>query len=153
MIHEELYQSENLERINIRDYLTNLMNYLFRSYNLKSSNIMWSLQSPDIAMNIEYALPCGLILTELVSNSFKYAFSRRTKGEIKVQLKKEGHCIYFIISDNGIGLPSGVDIAESETLGFQLVYNLVQQLRGQIRIRREEGTEFEIHFKEPEIQS
>lgn len=148
MIHEKLYQPTNLNRINISDYIKNLVYDL--SITLASP---WNIVKPtfdidDISLNIETAAPCGLIINELVSNSIKYAFPPETEGKIYMSLKKSNQGCELIISDNGIGIPEDIDYKNTKSLGLQLVNNLVSQLNGEIKLERKEGTTFKITFKE-----
>ena len=101
----------------------------------------------DIQMGIDSAIPCGLIINELVTNSFKYAFPKST-GTMRVELKSSQDVMELKVSDNGVGLPEDVNPENTETLGLQLVLNLVKQLDGELKINRNQGTEFIIKFKE-----
>jgi two-component sensor histidine kinase len=102
-------------------------------------------------MNIDTAIPCGLILTELISNAFKYALPEAQQGRIGVTLRPEAEnrCL-LVVQDNGIGIPSEVDIANAESLGLTPVHALVSQLGGSMRVDRSQGTTFTIHFTSPE---
>jgi len=150
MIHEKLYQSEDLTQINFADYIQSLVSNLLYSYNIKSGNIKPVLEVDDVNLNIETAVPCGLIISELVSNSLKYAFPDGMKGEIFVSLKLVEEMYELIISDNGIGLPDNLDLKHIESLGLLLVTSLTEQIDGEIAIKSIMGTEFKIRFKELE---
>ena len=97
---------------------------------------------------METAVPCGLIISEIVSNSLKYAFPNEMHGEILVSLKSVEDGYELIISDNGIGLPAELDIDNYKSLGLILVKSLTEQIDGKITIKRNHGTEFKINFKE-----
>lgn len=101
----------------------------------------------DVKLNIETSVPCGLIISELVSNTIKYAFPDK-KGRIDITLKAYDGWYELIISDNGVGFPADVDFKNTDTLGLQLVNNLVNQLDGKITLDRKKGTSFKIRFKE-----
>ncbi|MFB2896840.1 PAS domain S-box protein [Aerosakkonemataceae cyanobacterium BLCC-F50] len=148
LIHEKLYQSKGLARIDAVDYIRDLTDNLFRSYNVATGSIKLNLQIEHIELDIDTAIPCGLIINELVSNSLKYAFSDQEKGElyIKFSCQEETNEITLAIGDNGIGLPPDFDVTELESLGLQLVYNLTQQLDGEIEINSEQGASFKITF-------
>ena len=101
-------------------------------------------------MNIETAVPCGLIISELISNSLKYAFPNEMKGEIFISLKSTEDTYHLCISDNGIGLPKDINFNEVKTLGLLLVNSLTKQIGGKITIQRNNGTKYKISFKEQE---
>jgi two-component sensor histidine kinase len=149
IIHEKLYRSNDFTRINIADYINSLVNGLFHSYAIKDDQVTLKFDIDDIKLNIETAVPCGLIISELVSNSLKYAFPNE-KGEIKISLKEVYDKIELIISDNGIGLPDNLDIAKNDSLGLKLVNSLTNQIDGEIKLDRGQGTTYRIIFKELE---
>jgi PAS domain S-box-containing protein len=149
IIHEKLYRSNDFTRINIADYINSLVNGLFHSYAIKDDQVTLNFDIDDIKLNIETAVPCGLIISELVSNSLKYAFPDG-KGEIRISLKEVYDQIELIISDNGIGLPDDLDIAKNDSLGLKLVNSLTNQIDGQIELDRSQGTTYRIIFKELE---
>ena len=136
MIHEKLYMSEDLTHINFVDYIQNLVINLFNSFNVENTNIKPILEIENVSLNIETAVPCGLIISELVSNSLKYAFPNERKGEIYVSLKTVDDKYELIIRDNGIGLPEELDFNNLETLGLLLVNNLTEQIDGELTINR-----------------
>ncbi len=153
LIHEKLYESRDLSKIDFQEYIQNLVLYLFDSYSLESEKVRLKMQVEDVALNIETAIPLGLIINELVSNSFKYAFPGNRKGELHVNLGKGEDEEYdydytLIVKDNGIGFPEGLDFQNSDTLGMLLVNTLVTQLHGIIELNRKDGTRFTIKFKE-----
>ncbi|MFB2934224.1 PAS domain S-box protein [Aerosakkonemataceae cyanobacterium BLCC-F154] len=148
LIHEKLYQSKGLARIDAVDYIRDLTDNLFRSYNVATNTIELHLRVEHIELDIDTAIPCGLIINELVSNSLKYAFVNQGKGELYINLfYQEGTSkVTLLISDNGIGLPPNFDITELESLGLQLVYNLTEQLNGEMEINSDRGAKFTITF-------
>jgi len=148
IIHEKLYQSKDLSQINFVDYIQSLVSNLFYSYNAKKTNIKPIFEVENLSLNIDTAVPCGLIISELVSNSLKYAFPNGMSGEILVSLKCIDNKYQLIIKDNGVGMPAEIDLNNLDTLGLLLVSNLTEQLDGEITINRENGTEFIIRFKE-----
>ncbi|EKQ51854.1 MAG: PAS domain S-box [Methanobacterium sp. Maddingley MBC34] len=148
MIHEKLYQSHNLTSINISDYVKSLVKDLFSSYSTPASQIKALIEIDDVKLNIETSVPCGLIISELVSNSLKYAFPSGREGEISLSLKSHGKRYELIISDNGIGFPEDIDFKNTESLGLQLVNSLVGQIDGEIKLERSKGTMFKITFSE-----
>jgi len=148
MIHEKLYLSTDLTKINFVDYIQSLISNLFYSYNVKEDHIKPILKIEDVNLNIETAIPCGLIITELISNCLKYAFPNQMKGKIIISLKQVEDKFELIISDNGIGLPENININKIKTLGILLVKSLTEQIDGKISIQRKNGTQFKITFKE-----
>ncbi|EKQ53707.1 MAG: PAS domain S-box [Methanobacterium sp. Maddingley MBC34] len=147
MVHEKLYQSPNLKDINFKNYINQLVSDLFYSYGVELGSVEKQINVEELSIGIDTAIPCGLIINELVTNSLKYAFPDG-KGKIIVELKPIHDKIKLVISDNGIGLPEEVSAGKTETLGLQLVNNLVNQLDGTLKIGRKHGTKFTIIFKE-----
>lgn len=148
LIHEKLYQTEDLTRINFAEYIEELARNLFFFYGVNIEKTKLKIDISDIYFDVNTAIPCGLIINELVSNSLKYAFPNGRKGEIKITLKPYDDKFIMIIGDNGIGFPADMDIAETETLGLKLVNSLVNQLDGTIKLDRTSGATFEIIFSE-----
>jgi PAS domain S-box-containing protein len=148
IIHQKLYESNNLTHIKFNAYIKNLVNDLFYSYNIHQDQVKQTLDVEDVKLNMETAIPSGLIISELVSNSLKHAFPDGKKGEIKVSLKKYDDKYELIISDNGIGLPESIDFKNINSLGLQLVNNLVLQIDGEITLDKSQGTKFKIIFYE-----
>ena len=146
LIHEKLYQSINLAQINFLDYIQSLVASLFRSYSINSTAITPKIDVADIFMSIDTAIPCGLIINELVTNSLKYAFTDK-HGEIYIYLRsKDEHKFILIVSDNGVGFPKGLDFRNTKTLGLQLVTSLTEQLGAIIELHSHSGTEFMLTF-------
>lgn len=159
MIHEKLYQSNNLQKIDFKSYLSNIMVNLFQTYGVNQDEVGYQIKCGDIKLNMETSVPCGLIVTELVTNSIKHAFpfnqhykidevGKDPKYKINVSLNLENENINLIINDNGIGFPENLDFKNTESLGLELVNLLVNQLDGTIELQRKQGTQFNIKFKE-----
>ena len=148
LIHEQLYATDDLARISPHDYIERLTQNLVRSYAGGGSRIRIDLRiDPDLSLDLDTAIPCGLIINELVSNALKYAFPGGTEGTISLSLRRAGEEKYELMSgDNGIGLPEGFEVANSKTLGLQLVQSLVRELRGIMHIDNRHGTRFTITF-------
>jgi PAS domain S-box-containing protein len=146
LIHESLYRSDNLSEINTPIYLQELAEYLGQIYNAKNRNITISLDISDIMLDIDRAIPCGLIVNELLSNSLKYAFVDKPSGTITISLHQLGSDYLLQIRDNGIGLPEDFNIRRSPSLGLRLVDRLVKQLRGHLEIGYDRGAVFSILF-------
>lgn len=151
LIHDKLYQSKDLTNINTSDYINGVSRYLFESYNVMSDSISLKTSIEDIAINIDAAIPCGLIINELISNALKYAFVKGfkdKKAEVKIKLCRDrGDSVKLIVSDNGVGFPNNLDFRSTKSLGLQLVCALVNQLDGNIKLDRSKGTAFTIKFK------
>ena len=152
MIHEKLYLSKDLTKINFADYIQSVISNLFYSYNIKKDHIKPVLKIKDVNLNIETAIPCGLIITELISNCLKYAFPNQMNGKIIISLKPLEDKFELIITDNGIGLPENININKIKTLGLLLVKSLTEQIDGTISINRKNGTQFKIIFEELEYK-
>lgn len=147
LIHEKLYQSKDLARIDFDGYVRDLMVYLFRSYVANPDQIHTVIDTSDMYLGIDTAIPCGLIISELVTNSLKYAFPNGRRGEIYIGLAPhdDGH-LRLEVSDTGVGLPEGFDWRDTDSLGLQLVSTLTAQLHGEIEVSGRGGTSFKITF-------
>lgn len=154
LIHEKLYQSDDLARIDFAEYVRNLATYLFRSYKASPAAISLSIETaPDLRLSLDTAIPCGLIVNELVSNALKYAFPDGRSGEIGIAFGQLGDGRYSLkVCDNGVGVPDGFDFRQSPSLGLQLVNTLIEQLDGSIELHRNGGTEFTAQFSDTRHQ-
>lgn len=151
-VHERLYQSDDLSSIKFAEYGSSMLTDLFSSHRT-SPGIRLKVDIEDVSFNMETAIPCGLIINELVSNSLKYAFPDG-QGEIIVSLiHYQGNKFCLTISDNGIGIPEDMDFKNTKSLGFRLTNNLTQQLEGEILLDRSNGTKFQIIFEELEYET
>jgi two-component sensor histidine kinase len=152
LVHEKLYQAEDLAHIDFSDYIEDMVDYLLMVYGDRVGQIVPRLELQRTWLMIDTAIPCGLIVNELVSNALKHAFvEERETPEIRVSFEtRDGHCL-LVVSDNGIGLPPDVDIEDSPSLGLQLVKILTGQLQGTIDIDRDEGTIFNLSFPERKL--
>ena len=149
LIHERLYQAEDLARIDIEDYVKGLTSHLFSSYGVSPEVVKLNIDIKDIFLDIGRAIPCGLIISEIISNSLKHAFPDRRKGEIKISLRAvDKDEIELVASDNGVGLPQDLDIRKTESIGLHLVAILAEdQLHGSIDLDRSGGTRYVIRFR------
>jgi len=146
LVHEWLYQSDDLAQIDFAEYVRILTRELLDSYGADEYGIGLRLGLEEILLRINTAIPCGLIINELVSNALKHAFPSRRGGEIHVQMASDGTEFILTVGDNGCGFPEDLDFRKTQTMGLLLVNTLVQQLNGTIELNREEGTTFEINF-------
>lgn len=147
LIHEKLYQSQDLARVDFDGYVHDLLVYLFRSYSTNMDLVHVDVNAQGVALSVDTAIPCGLIISELVTNAIKYAFPDGRRGTICVNLTPDdaGH-LALRVADNGVGLPPDLDWRNAESLGLQLVSTLTAQLHGQIQVHSNTGTEFKITF-------
>lgn len=148
LIHEKLYQSRDVSNINLIEYIRDLVSHLLRSYTATSQFVNLKIDANDIWLNIDTAIPCGLIINELVSNSLKHAFPQPSPdNEISISIHlADGNLFRLIVSDNGIGFPQGLDFRDTDSLGLQLVCTFTEQLEGAIELDRNHGTAFIITF-------
>ena len=150
LIHEKLYQSQDMTRVDFVKYIRDLVNQLFSSYGVLPDAVTLKISMNDVHMDINAAIPCGLIINELISNALKHAFPAGRKGKISVALfTYENRAFNLIVSDDGVGFPQAVSFPESKSLGLQLVKTLVQQMGGEIMHDRSGGTTFKIVFIPP----
>ncbi len=148
ILYEKLYLSDDLTEINFEEYIQGLIKGLFYTHNVEEGQISTTIEIENIFLNIETSIPCGLIISELVSNSLKHAFSNGRKGKISLSLQSVGDKFELIVSDNGIGFPEDLDFRNTDSLGLQLVNNLVNQIDGEISLEKSHGTQFKILFHE-----
>jgi PAS domain S-box-containing protein len=149
LIHERLYQSSDLSRIEFSQYLRNLATHLFHSYQVDASRVHLKIEAEEVHLNVNTAIPCGLIVNELVSNALKHGFPEGRSGELDIDLRQvEGDGYVLQVKDDGVGFPEGLDFRKTETLGMQIVNTLVSQIDASIDLAREKGTQFTIHFQE-----
>jgi PAS domain S-box-containing protein len=147
LIHEKLYQSQDLSRIDFSDYIAKMITHLFAIYKVDFSRIRHRVDANKIQLDINRAIPCGLIINELITNALKHAFPEDREGELIItMLSLAGDQYELTVKDNGMGLPEGFDPAKKGTLGFQIVNDLVKQLDGSIEVRGDKGTEIVIRF-------
>src|SRR5574343_357024 len=146
IIHENLYRTTNFSSIDFTAYLQNLCINLISSYHVYSGVVEFKDEMENIDLVLDQAIPCGLLVNELITNSIKYAFPSKEAGIITVGLEEKEGKIYLRIEDNGIGLPKDFDMMKTDTLGLQLVSTLVEQLDGEITVRNHQGTKYLITF-------
>jgi two-component sensor histidine kinase len=151
LIHEKLYTSEDLAHIDIAGYIHSLTHQLITTYRTIASRVNMDIAITDIFLTITTAIPCGLIINELVTNALKHAFPHQQKGTITVSMTPSTNDrLILTVSDTGIGFPKEIDFRNTTTLGMQLVTSLVEQLEGTITLDRSEGTRFRIEFRKQE---
>ena len=149
LIHERLYRSKDFARVDFAEYVRSLTAHLFSAYGIDPRSTKLKTDIKDIFLDINTAIPCGLIINELVSNSLKHAFPNGKKGEINISMHPSNkNEVELIVSDNGVGLPKDIDIRKTESLGLHLVTILAEdQLHGKIKLDRTKGTSFQIKLR------
>lgn len=150
LIHENLYKSENLARVNFAQYIRSLVRYICQSFGDGARGISLRLDLDETFLNLDYAIPCGLIVNELVSNSLKHAFPDGTAGKIWIELKssKDGS-VYLSVRDDGVGLSSSLNMGMHNSMGLQLVAALARQIKATLEIDGHDGAYFKIAFSVP----
>ena len=148
IIHEKLYQSDNLKSISLKEYVENLITYFERSYDLEKQKIKVNMQIEDIFLDIDVLVPCGLILNELITNSIKYAFKEQESGMISIRAIQKDKVCQLDIADNGVGIPIDFNLVKANSLGLKLVKGFAKQIKGIIKtIQQEKGTCFQVVFQ------
>ena len=150
LIHEKLYKADDVGHLDFKIYMENLVHGLFWSYGTDPKRVRLEVDVEDMSLGINWTVPCGLIINELVSNSLKYAFPSSWKGvgTIKISLfKNNDEEIELIVEDNGIGIPKNLDLRQTDSFGLELVTILAEdQLNGKVILKRNNGTQFRILF-------
>jgi len=148
LIHDRLHGNESIAQIDFEDYMHSLVDELFSAYAHSSGAVLKSLNSSCVLLNADQAIPCGLILNELVTNALKYAYPGGRAGEVKVDLKETpSGLVTLTVSDQGVGLPEGVDWNNAHSLGLPIVDTLIQQLCGTLTVGSPPGASFTIQFQ------
>jgi PAS domain S-box-containing protein len=149
LIHEDLYQSTDLSSVDLGAYIENLAENLFSSYKVGHDRVKLELDVEHTDMVVDTAIPCGLIINELISNALKHGFPDNRAGTVTVRFQSLGDKKYYLeVSDDGVGMPPGLDLTNTTTLGMQLVTVIVEQLAGTMEIKGEQGASFKIYFDE-----
>ena len=148
LIHEKLYQSTDLKSIDFGEYISTLATKLFHTYNADPRLIKLKINAENILLDINTAIPLGLIVNELITNSLKYAFPDGKPGKINVDFHPKDLHYEFIVKDNGIGFPEDIDFKKTDSLGLLIVNSLTDQIDGEITLDKNNGTEFKIKFPE-----
>jgi two-component sensor histidine kinase len=149
-IHSLLYQSKDYARIDFTRFVRELATQMHLSYDPNREFAVINTRVTNVFLDISMAIPCGLIINELMSNAMKYAFPPGRRGEINITMYRENGHVRLTVSDNGVGFPEEINFRETESLGLQLVNDLVEQLDGAIELNKDTGTEFRITFKTEE---
>jgi two-component sensor histidine kinase len=147
LLHEILYQSDDLALVDFAKYIRRMVEHLFRSYGVDSGQIRLHTEMDSVGLELDDALPSGLLISEVISNSLKHGFPDGREGEVRILLRRASATkVALVLSDNGVGLPADMDWVTSKTLGLRLVRALAQQLRANLDIRSRGGTEVKLVF-------
>jgi two-component sensor histidine kinase/PAS domain-containing protein len=146
LVYDQLYMSHDLAEINLKEYINELSANLINSCSLNADGISSRIEVDNIDVNLDIAIPCGLLVNELITNSLKHAFPDNRTGSIRISMRKDGNMLDLVISDNGVGLPEYLDVSTKPTLGMTLLHTLVEQLGGEVEFRNANGTVFHSRF-------
>ena len=147
LIHDKLYRARDLARVSFGEYVRDLTNYILTSYALPARSVRVRLDIDDLSLSLDYAVPCGLILNELMSNCLKHAFPVGHSGTVYIGFHAEGEEeLCLVVRDDGVGVPADVDLARTSSLGWRLIRALVEQLGGVVQCQTAGGTSIEIRF-------
>lgn len=147
LVHEKLYQTDLMATIDFSDYISSLAERLINTYSV-SSNISLVIKKEPLMLSINTAIPCGLIINEILTNSIKYAFPEHREGIIRIDMKAKGNVVTLIMSDNGIGLPEHTNPSNLNSLGMKLIRVLTDQIDGEMSLDRTNGTTYTLKFNE-----
>jgi PAS domain S-box-containing protein len=151
LVHEKLYRSLDLARVDSAEYIRDLVVQLFRLYHVPPTDVTLEMDVDEVMLDLDTAIPCGLIINELVSNALKHAFSAGRAGKVCVSLHSHGDQLALTVSDDGVGLPDDLDYRSARSMGLQLVNTLVEQLEGTLGVESaERGTVFSVTFVQPQ---
>ena len=154
IVHQKLYQSKDLSKIDFSEYIRHLLAHLFQVYKVDNNTIALRIHAQNIKIGVDTAIPCGLIINELVSNSLKHAFPDGRKGNIEIEMKELNPGNFVLeVSDDGIGFPKELDFRNTLSLGLQLIITLAEQLDGTIDKQNVNGTRFILKFNEPDYSN
>jgi PAS domain S-box-containing protein len=147
LLHEILYQSNTFARVNLPDYIRQIATHLFNSYGIGGDRIRLLTNLEKMSLNVDAAVPCGLIINELVSNSLKHAFPDGREGQVRIELvSPQSGMAQLVVADNGVGLQNGIDWATARSLGWRLVRSLAEQLGAEVEVKSGSGTEIQLSF-------
>jgi two-component sensor histidine kinase len=146
LIHDKLYRARDLARVSFPEYVRDLTNNILTSYTLPASSVRVNLDVDDLSLSLDSAVPCGLILNELMSNCLKHAFPLGHSGTVHVGFHAAGDQLCLVVRDDGIGMPADVDLERTNSLGWRLIRALVQQLGGFVQCHTAGGTVVELRF-------
>jgi len=150
LVHQKLYQSKDLSRINLKEYIKDIVDLLMISYGVQAETLTLKMDLDNVFVLIDSAIPLGLVLNEMISNIFKHAFLDTEDDEISIRLyQEENDTINILLSDNGIGIPKDIDLESINTMGLQTMFDLIKfQLKGEVTYKTENGLKWHIKLKD-----
>ena len=148
LIHEKLYRSSDLAKLDFGEYVRDLTNDLFRTYSVNQEAVVLNTDIDDVFLQIDTAIPCGLIINELISNAFKHAFPPGRQGQVDLSLTRSDDDYLLTVRDNGVGMSGGFDWRKSKSFGLRLVMDLTKQMDGTVDLDTSDGAKFSINFKD-----
>ena len=146
LIHEKLYQSRDYARVPFSEYARTLVSTIFHTAGVVPGAVQLEMNIEQVAVPVDKAIPCGLLLNELITNALKHAFKDGRRGRLQVLLFRTGARLHLVVSDDGVGLPVGLDVQRTGSLGLQLVSTLAEQLDASLEITSRAGARFEVAF-------
>lgn len=147
MVHEQIYQSDSLAALDFGEYIEQLAGHLYQSYCLDTSRVHMTVATEPVLLTISQAIPCGLILNELMSNALKHAFHNDREGTLEVILRRgSDHIVELTVADDGVGLPLHFDLQSPKSMGLEVVTLLTSQLEARLDVSRANGTRFVLTF-------
>lgn len=152
LIHQKLYQTEDISQVDFQEYAEQLAGFLSSAFRKPGKSVSIQVDADGIQLDIDTAVPLGLIINELVTNCFKYAFEHQDLGEVRIRMRKTDAGMLLSVKDNGVGLPKDLDISKSKSLGMKLVNILSRQLKGSVSWENEQGAKFVVRFQETAIR-
>ena len=148
LIHEKLYQSKTLAKVEMESYIRELARTLLYTYNSRRIDILINISADEVYLDINSAVPCGLIINEIISNACKHAFVGRSKGSIDIEFLKNNGIFQLSVKDDGIGMPEGTDLTNFNSLGISLVNALASQLGAHLEVKTTTGVSYKLTFSE-----
>lgn len=146
LIHQNLYSEGNIKGIKLKEYVSNLLQTLCDSYNVTSEKVKISVTVDDLKLDVDTMIPLGLVLNELVSNSFKYAFKEKQNGELSILLKAQADHLHLLVKDNGSGFPAGMDVKTGKSFGMKMIRAFAQKLKAKLDVYNNNGAVVEMHI-------
>jgi PAS domain S-box-containing protein len=147
LVHDSLYRSQNFARVHLSDYIQTLTSRLFQTYRIQSEFVNLEIDvEPDVVVSLDRAIPCGLILNELITNALKHGFTGEQQGKVRVKLHQTIEGICLIVENDGNGLPDTFELQKIQSMGLRLVNALIHQLRGKVEVEKTAKTRFKVTF-------
>jgi two-component sensor histidine kinase/CHASE1-domain containing sensor protein len=146
LVHEKVYQSKNMNEIDTKDYILAITKQIIQSFSNSANRILLDTKIDHVVLTLDEAVPCALIINELITNAYKYAFPNKDKGTITIDFSRQQDSFFLIIEDDGIGLEEEIDLQNPKSIGLKIVTGLVQQLHGKIEVDGKNGLKYSIEF-------